>query len=145
MKKIIILLIFLTSLCKAQQFKNIFFGKSNTVVIGKKGYIERDKFLHSTIGGFVGSSVYMYSYYKTDKIFLSSLLSILASFAIGESKELYDRRIGRKFSNNDLIATTFGGFTGVFTKIIQIDIQQKNKITSKEYKHEFQNLSISFN
>jgi hypothetical protein len=68
-------------------------------------------------------------------------LSVLSSFIVGEAKELYDRNNGGKFTNDDLAATTLGGFSGVFTKIIQIDIQQKNKMLSAEYKKEFENLN----
>lgn len=142
MKKLIIILLFITVCCKAQlSIKEEIFGKSNIMHVGKRGYIEKDKFLHSTAGAFVGSSVYMYSHYKTDNVILSLALSMLSAFAIGEAKELYDRNKGGKFSNDDLAATTFGGWSGVFTKIIQIDMQQKNKMLSEEYKLEFENLS----
>lgn len=140
MKKLIIILM-IPFFAKSQDLKKEIFGKSNIVHVWKRGYIEKDKFYHSTAGAFVGSSVYMYSYYRTDKIFLSMALSVLSSFIVGEAKELYDRNNGGKFTNDDLAATTLGGFSGVFTKIIQIDIQQKNKMLSAEYKKEFENLN----
>lgn len=134
-------LIFIAILCQAQPtIKEQIFSKSNIIHIGKRGYIEKDKFLHSTAGAWVGSSVYMYAHYRTDNKMLSLALSVLSAFAVGEAKELYDRSKGKKFSNDDLAATTFGGFSGAFTKIIQIDIQQKNKMLSREYKAEFENL-----
>lgn len=143
MKKTIIILLLASAFCNAQSptFKDELFGKTNILHIGKHGFIEKDKFLHSTAGAWVGSSVYMYSYYKTDNKILSLGLAVLSAFAIGEAKELYDRSNGKKFSNSDLAVTTLGGFTGTFTKIIQIDIQQKNKMLSAEYKAEFENLN----
>lgn len=123
-------------------FREELFSKSNIIHIGEHGYIEKDKFLHSTAGAWLGSSVYMYVHYRTDNKMLSLALSVLSAFVVGEAKELYDRSKGKKFSNDDLVATTFGGFTGAFTKIIQIDVQEKNKILSAEYKAEFENLSI---
>jgi hypothetical protein len=145
MKKIFIYLLLIAGTCHAQQsptFKQELFGKSNIVHVGKRGYIEKDKFLHSTVGAFVGSSVYMYSYYRTDRRILSMALSVLSSFVVGEIKELHDRNNGGRFSNDDIAATTFGGFSGVFTKIIQIDIQEKNKALSEEQKQKYENLTF---
>lgn len=143
MRKTLIILLLATAFCKAQSptFKDELFGKTNILHVGKNGFIEKDKFLHATAGAWVGSSVYMYTHYKTDNKALSFALSVLAVFAIGEAKELYDRSKGGKFSNPDLATTTFGGITGAFTKVIQIDIQQKNKMLSAEYKAEFENLN----
>ena len=123
-------------------FRGEIFSKSNIVHIGKRGYIEKDKFLHSTIGAWVGSSVYMYVHYKTDNKMLSIALSVLSAFVVGEAKELYDRSKGGKFSNENLAYTTFGGFSGAFTKIVQIDMQEKNKELTRQYKEEFENLNV---
>lgn len=140
-KLILILLISLNGISQTSTFKKEVFSKQNVIHVGKYGYIEKDKLLHSTVGGFVGSSVYMYSYYKTENIFISYVLSVFSAFVIGEAKELHDRNNGGQFSNPDLLSTTFGGFAGVFTKVVQIDIQKKNKAISKQYKEEFENLN----
>lgn len=138
--KTIILLIALSSIAFGQtKFEP--FSKSNIIHVGKRGYIERDKFLHSTAGAWVGSSVYMYVHYKTDRPILSAALSVLSAFIVSEAKELYDRNKGGKFSNDDLAATTFGGWTGAFTKIIQIGIQTQNKIDTEELKAKYENLN----
>ena len=120
-------------------------GQSNIIPIGKRGYIEKDKFLHSTAGAWVGSSVYMFVHYKTDRTFLSLAASVASAFLVGEMKELRDRSKGGRFSNDDLAVTTFGGFTGAFVKIIQIDIQTKNKELTEQQKEEYKNLWIKSN
>lgn len=143
LKIVATLILFATSNNYAQQqlnFRDQLTSKSNIIWVGKHGYIEKDKFLHSTAGAFTGSSVYMLSYYKTDRIGLSILFSVLSAFVVGETKELYDRSKGGKFSNDDLTATTFGGFSGVFTKIIQIGIQEQNKLTELE-KEKYEDLN----
>lgn len=123
-------------------FKQELFGKTNIVHIGKRGYIEKDKFLHSTVGGFVGSSVYMYVYYKTDRVGLSLLAAVASAFVVGECKELYDKSRGGKDSFDDKMATGIAGFTGGFTKICQIGIQTENKRIAEEEKQKYQNLNI---
>ncbi len=149
MKKLLILLLFVTSFCMAQPvaqsptFKDELFGKTNIIHIGGRGYIEKDDFLHSTVGAWLGSSVYMYTYYKTDNKILSMATSLLVAFGAGELKEFHDRKNGGRFSNDDVAKTTLGGFSGAFTKVIQIGIQEQNKLLSKQYKEAFENLAIT--
>ncbi len=142
-KTILVMLLALATIGNSQTptFKDELFGKTNVIHIGKNGYFEKDKFLHSTVGAWVGSSVYMYVHYKTDSKILSFVIAELTVFVIGEAKELRDRYVGGQFSNSDLLHTVFGGFTGIFTKVVQIDMQQKNKDLAEWQKEEFQNLN----
>lgn len=139
-----ILYLILLSSCKAQSapsFRSELLGKTNIIHIGKRGYIEKDKTLHFNGGALIGSSVYMYVYYKTDNILISLIAATVSGIVVGFGKEFYDKSKGGKFSNDDIAFTISGSFGGAFTKIIQIDIQQQNKMLSAEYKAEFENLN----
>lgn len=140
MKKFLIIIFTLLINCKYYSQSIIdFHGKSNIITIGKHGYLEKDKLLHSTAGGFVGSSVYMYVHYKTDKKIFSLICSVASAFLVGTAKECYDKSIGHKFSNDDLLVTGFAGFTGGFIKTIQISVQEQNKLKELE---KYQDLSV---
>lgn len=132
------LYLLMLSSCHAQ---DQLFSKSNIIHIGKRGYIEKDKTLHFTGGALIGSSVYMYVHYKTDNKILSLVASVASGIIVGTAKELYDKSKGGRMSNDDIAFTVSGSFGGAFTKIIQIDIQQQNKMQSKAYKAEFENLN----
>lgn len=132
------LYLLMLSSCNAQ---DQIFSKSNIIRIGKHGYLEKDKTLHFTGGALIGSSVYMYVHYKTDNKILSLVASVASGIIVGTAKEFYDKSKGKRMSNDDIAFTVSGSFGGAFTKIIQIDIQQQNKMQSKEYKAEFENLN----
>lgn len=132
------LYLLMLSSCQAQ---DQLFSKSNIIHIGKRGYIEKDKTLHFTGGALIGSSVYMYVHYKTDNKILSLVASVASGIIVGTAKEFYDKSKGGRISNDDIAFTVSGSFGGALTKIIQINIQQQNKMQSKEYKAEFENLN----
>lgn len=137
-----ILYLILLSSCHAQvpTLQDQIFGKTNIIRIGKHGYIEKDKTLHFNGGALIGSSVYMYVHYKTDNILISLIAATISGVVVGTAKEFYDKSKGGAFSNDDIAFTVSGSYGGAITKIIQIDIQQQNKMLSAEYKAEFENL-----
>lgn len=143
MRKPLIILLLASAFCKAQTptFKDDLFGKTNIIHVGKNGFIEKDKTLHFNGGALIGSSVYMFVHYKTDNVFLSLLASVASGIIVGVSKEFYDKSKGGAISRDDIVFTVSGSLGGAFTKIIQIDIQQQNKMLSAEYKAEFENLN----
>lgn len=147
MKKLLTILLFASLFSDAQseaqkkRFIDELFGKTNIIHVGSSGFIEKDKTLHFNGGALIGSSVYMYTYYKTDNLFLSLLAAVASGIVVGVSKELYDKSKGKVVSRDDIVFTVSGSIGGAITKIIQIDIQQQNKMLSAEYKSEFENLN----
>lgn len=98
-----------------------------------KEYLLNDKVYHATAGAFIASNSYLLSYKITDRIFVSGSIGISNAFIIGSMKEHYDYYIKKtKYSTDDLITTTYGGITGLFTCGVALDMSKKKK----EYKNE---------
>ncbi len=123
MKKILLALslIFISNICLSQT-------ASQQQQQPPPSKFELDKLLHYGAGGLVSSISYLISYKVSDRIGLSMGIALTNAFLVGEAKELYDmNQVGKHFSNEDLIYTSFGGGTGVVCITIVIGTHERIK------------------
>lgn len=128
MKKLLISLILLSNLVKA----NI------PPVILKT--LQSDKYWHSTVGAFIGSSSYFASYMMTKRIGFSWGVSITNGIVAGNGKEIYDMYKPNKTGYNldDMLLTSYGSVTGAFTCFIIIDLKKQDNIDKKKLIEDYQ-------
>lgn len=101
-----------------------------------ENYIKGDEWKHCTAGAFVGSSVYFFTYRVNERIGLSAGISELATYVVGQSKEIYDNRQGGSgYSFRDNL-NTFGrgGPTGIFFASVSMNISERKHDERKIYK-----------
>lgn len=96
--------------------------------------ITDDKYLHSTVGAFIGSSSYFTSYMITKRIGFSWGVALTDAILIGNGKEIYDMYKANKTGYNfdDMVKTSYGGITGAFTCFIIIDLKKQDNFDKKK-------------
>ena len=95
---------------------------------------EPDKKMHFGAGFIFGGISYGIIFEETQDKQLALLGSVATAFAAGYIKETRDKRMGYKFDNRDLLATTLGGLTiGVTFDIFGREGKKRKRVLNLKF------------